>query len=139
MEQPVQMLVSAQFDLNSAADKVSFPMPCPVKLVRVGLILLTTDAGGATIKFDKRVTAGSDTSRVSGGVATLTLPASNEQGKYLEKQLKDSSSVLLACGDEIVVNVTSEGAAANSFAVAVVEYFRIQENVLNQSDMVESA
>lgn len=138
MEQPIQELRSAQFDINATGDKVSIPIAFPMKVLRVGLMIQSADAGGASISFDKRITAGSDTGRVNNGVASLVLPASNQQGKFLYKKLVDLTSVELACGDEIVVEVTAEGAAASSFAVAIVEYLRIQENPVNLSDAVAS-
>jgi len=139
MEQPVQLLLSSQIDLNGTGDKAVFSLPCPIKVIRVGLIIQSADTGGATIKFDKRVKAGSDTNRVSGGVSVLTLPAANEQGKFLCKSQDDSNAVELDCGNEIVVNVTAESVSANAFAVAVIEYNRIQELPANLSNALISA
>jgi hypothetical protein len=139
MEQPVQEMHSVQIDLNATGDKAVFSLAMPIKVIRVGLIIQNSDANDATIKFDKRVTAGSDSGRVAGGVASLSKPASNNQGKYLYKSLDDSSAVELTCGDEIVVNVTAENVAANAFAVAVLEYCRIQEKPANLSDALLSS
>lgn len=136
MERPMQELHSAQFDINSAADKATFSFAFPARIERIALICQSADTGGATVKFDKRPLAGSDSGRGDGDIGVLTVPASSLAGKVLYKKL---SGIDVTAGDEVVVEVTAESAAANSFAVAVIEYQRITENPVNLDDAVASA
>lgn len=136
MEQPLQILQndSTSLDLNNIGDKCSFVVVSPMKIKSVGIVPLSADTGGATVKFDRRVKAGSDSGRVAGACGTITVPASDQQGKVLNEDQAASADLQLDAGDEIVVNVTAEGAAANSFFKPYVEYYRVVESAANQSD-----
>lgn len=130
--QNVQAEKSAQFDINTAADKAIFSMSCKCKILRAGLIVEGSDAGGATVAFDKRPLAGSDTGRGAADVAEITIPASDQQGKVLYE--KPSSEVILEAGDQVVVEVTAEGVTALN-CVAFLELIRLDEVEANMSDM----
>lgn len=138
MEQPIQRRLTAQFDCNGTGDKATLAVVGPAKIVRIGLLAQTTDTGDVTVKFDKRILAGSDTGRVSAGIGTVIKASGNKQGKYTYKALSDSG-ITVDCGDEIIVNVTAENASANAFAVAAVELLEIQEEPANLSDALATA
>lgn len=99
----------AQFDVNTAADKIIFSVADNIEVIEVGLVIEGTDAGGATVKFDRRVLAGSDTGRGDGDLGEITIPASNQQGKVLHQKI---DPVVLDEGDQIVVEVTAESVTA---------------------------
>ena len=136
MEQPRLILQndSTSLDMNSTGDKCSFLVARPIKVKSVGLCMLSTDAGGATVKFDRRVTAGSDSGRVSGSVGIITVPASDSQGKILYEDEAASADLILDAGDEIVVNVTAENVSANAFFKPFVEYYMLSEARANDAD-----
>lgn len=136
MEQPLLVMQndSTSLDLNNIGDKCSFVISSPIKVKSVGIVPLSADTGGATVKFDRRVKAGSDSGRVAGACGTLTIPASDQQGKVLYEDQAASADLQLDAGDEIVVNVTAEGASANAFFKPFVEYYRVSENRVNESD-----
>ena len=102
-----------------------------MQITRAGLVVEGTDAGGATVKFDRRVLAGSDTGRGDGDVATITIPASNQQGKVLYEE--PSSTLVLDAGDQVVVEVTAESVTALN-CVPFLEFIDVQEVSANQSD-----
>lgn len=131
-EFPVLSKESASFDINAAGDKATFSFAYNAKIVACGLIVRGNDAGGATVAFDKRVLAGSDTGRGAADIGEITIPASNQQGKYLYEDLSDSG-IEVAAGDEIVVEVTAEAVTALQ-AVAVIELLRLHESRANLSD-----
>lgn len=127
----------ATFDLNdttTAVDVAVIPVPYKCQVRRVGVLVTSTDALGATVTFDKRPTAGSDTNRAT--FATVTKSASNQQGKYIYED--PTTSVVLNEGDEIVVadlmDGTSTDTAGTAWAIVLVE--RIPEVAANQADMV---
>src|SRR5260221_8262940 len=139
MEQPLPLLIGDDnVDFNSTGDKQSFPVPCPMKISAIGLVICNSDTGDATIKFDRRVTAGSDTNRVSAGLGTLLKPASSNIGKVLYEKLDSSTDLILNAGDEIVINVTAENVSANAFVRPFIEYFRLSENKVNESSALAS-
>jgi hypothetical protein len=139
MEQPRQLLMgSSDIDLNNVGDKLSWPISAPMKIARVGVVMTSTDANDATIKFDRRVTAGSDSGRVAGACGIISKLASNQQGKVLVEDEAASQDLVLDAGDEIVVNVTAENCNANAFCRPFVEYYRLSESTANESDAVAS-
>src|SRR5690349_22697330 len=117
-------------DTTTAVDVAIIPVPYKCQVRRVGLVVTTADALGATVTFDQRVKAGSDVGRVT--FATVTKSASDQQGKYIYED--PTTSVVLNEGDEIVVQVTDVEASGKAWAIVLVE--RIPEVPANQSDMV---
>ncbi len=131
-ETPVA-LVGAQFDVNTAADKVIFTVPFDCRVRNLSLTIEGTDAGGATVKFDKRPTAGSDTGRGDGDVGTITIPASDQEGKVLEEV--PTSNIKLKRGEQVVVEVTAESVTALN-CVPTLELEYIPEISANQTNVV---
>jgi hypothetical protein len=126
-------MVGSQFDVNSAADKYTFTIPFKCDVKRIFLVIEGTDTGGATVKFDKRPTAGSDTDRGDGDVGTITIPGSNCQGKmYYEDP---STVVTLDEGDQVVVQVTAEGVSALNVVPGML-LMHVPEVPANNSAMV---
>lgn len=107
------------------------PYRCQVRRVQ-SLISSNVSAGTATYLFDQRITAGSDTGRVT--FATLSKPASNQQGKLLYED--PTASVVLVPGDEIVVKARAAGATSIPAASHTVLVERIPEVPANEADMV---
>jgi hypothetical protein len=85
------------------------------------------------VAFDRRITAGSDTGRVDGGVGTLIIPGLTAAGKIVYKEV----AVDLDAGDEIVPEVTE--AAASGAARYFVEYINRHSTPANEADLVLSA
>lgn len=121
--------VSAQFDINTAADKAQWVAPFKCKIVRVFAVPVdgTTDAGGWTMKFDS-VAAGSST-RGDGDIGTLTAPAASRESYYLYEE--PSTLKTLDPGGQIFVEVTAESAAANTFVLAGIVYQQHPETLVN--------
>lgn len=127
-------VMSASFDVQTAADKATLSMPFNKQKVKKAWIEVRgTDAGGATVKFDKRPTAGSDTGRGDGDIAVITIPASNQQGKRLYEI--PATVIHLVAGEEVVAEVTAEGVAALQ-VVAGLEVERVAETEANSANMV---
>lgn len=103
----------------------------PITVLRVGM-LVTVAVGGdtATVAFDRRITAGSDTGRVDGGVTTVVVPASTAAGKIVYKDVR----VDLDAGDEVVPEVTEVSAAGS--VRYFVEYVNRHEVPANMADLV---
>ena len=130
-------LVSAQVDLNAAADKATFIMPMfRTILYQVGVLCTTADAGGATVKFDRRILAGSDTGRGDGDAGVVVIPAADRSGKFLIDTA--FRGLAIQPGDQIVMEVTAEGVSANAFAFGAVWLQYDPEVVGNLGDVIET-
>jgi hypothetical protein len=130
-------LVGAQIALDSTGDKHTFTIPfkCVVSLLFLVIEGTSTHATTAVVKFDKRPTAGSDTSRGDGDVGALSKSASNQQGKMLYE--RPSSRITLDEGDQVVVEVTT----ANGNACTAVPGLLVEaspEDPANNSAMVSA-
>lgn len=133
-EQPV-LLQTAQFDVNTAADKATLYAPMFKSRVHLAAVSIAgTDAGGATIKFDRRITAGSDTGRGDGDAGVVIIPASNCAG--LVKQDNSARGLIINPGDQIVVEVTAEGVAALNVCAQLWLVYEPEE-VGNLTDVAE--
>lgn len=98
---------SATFDINSAADKATFYAGAiSGEVVAIEIIPLSTDAGGATIKFDK---VQHDGTRGDGDVGEITVPAADSQYNGL---IEFKNGVSFVGGERIVVQVTAESVSA---------------------------
>lgn len=68
---------SAAVALTSSADGLVITPGTPIEIIEFGYVITTAVSGGPTSGFvaslDKRITAASDTGRVSGALGTLTL------------------------------------------------------------------
>lgn len=131
------ILQSAQIDINATGDKATFTVP-PFKciLYQVAVTCASADAGGATVKFDIRPTAGSDTSRGDGDAGVVTIPAASQSGKVLVDTAFRGLSV--TPGQQIVMEVTAEGVAANAFAIGQVWLQYDPEEIGNLTKVVET-
>jgi hypothetical protein len=121
-------------DTTTAVDVAVIPVPYKCQVRRVAIQVASSETLAATVTFDQRVLAGSDSGRVT--FATVSKPASNQQGKYIYED--PATSVVLNEGDEIVVDNllagTSTDTAGTAYAVVLVE--RWPEHPANQPDMV---
>jgi len=129
--------VTAGIATNSTGDKYVFPILFKAKVRKVFASVQGTSSNStaAVIKFDKRPTAGSDTSRGDGDCGTLTKTAStNQQGKFL--YAIPTTLVEVNEGDEIVAQVTTADGAANAMWVGI-ELERIPEEAANNSKMTD--
>ncbi len=105
--------------LGSATDIHTFTIPFRCKPIRAGFTMTQTVSGGVSpvVKFDRRPTAGSDTSRGDGDVGTLTIGATRAQGYavYEATDYKDDGTgswvASLDEGDQVVVEVTTASSA----------------------------
>ncbi len=107
--------VSAQINVNSTGDKMTFTPGMPVNIVRWGIIAdaLIDVGAGMTIKADHRPTAGSDSSRGDGDVGDITVTGDITQGEgaYTEECASAASTAVGAKfevdpGEQVVFQVT---------------------------------
>lgn len=75
------------------------------------LVAKTAGAEVGVVKFDKRITAGSDAGRGDGDVAILNVPNPFAQGRVL---VKENIRVLVRPGEEVVAEVTDAVAGITS-------------------------
>lgn len=133
---------TAGLDMDQATgDKGYFIIPFRCQIVLAGAVVTETCAGGDTtpiVKFDKRPTAGSDTDRGDGDVATLAL-STTAAGKVMYDL--DAVGDVLEPGNEVVVELTQAAAGASLAGhirpFLLVEY--LPETLANLDDMVETA
>lgn len=123
---------------NSTADIATFPVPYKAK-VRMVWALVNGSSSHATafvIKFDKRITAGSDTGRGDGDIGTVSKTAgSSQQGKFLYEI--PSTLVTVEEGDQIIAQVTTANGDACVVDVGI-DLERIPEEPGNNSSMVSA-
>jgi len=115
--------VSAQINVNSTGDKMTFTPASPVNIVRWGIIAdALIDVGvGMTIKADHRPTAGSDTGRGDGDVGDITVTADIAAGKgaYTEEIGTPAATAAQAKfevdpGEQVVFQVTDAADTAGT-------------------------
>jgi len=116
--------------LTSAADIHTWTIPFRCRPIRAGVSLTTTVASSVSVvvKFDKRPTAGSDSSRGDGDVGTITIPTTAAAGKaYYENTDYVAAGTgswveTLNEGDQVVVQVaTASDSAGNGIPWLLVE------------------
>lgn len=128
-----QVVLARKFTLNTLADVTTWAPIVPHKITMVGLVIDNDIAAVGVVKFDKRITAGSDTGRGDGDVATLNLTTAHTQGKLVYKEI----NVMVNPGQEVVLEVTDvTGAADTADAVMWVE--PVWEHPANRTAMVAS-
>ena len=121
--------------LTAAADHNGlFEVTRPITVLAVGAIITTAIQGACVVKFDRRVTKGSDTGRGDGDVGILTIPDGTAVGKQV---ISDNTRVDLNPGDQVVPEVTSAAATAGG-AHYFIHYIPRAETIANLSDYVES-
>lgn len=98
--------------IATTGDKATW---CPGKFPHYirGVMLVAKTAGAevGVVKFDKRITAGSDTGRGDGDVAILNVPNPFAQGRVL---VKENIRVKINPGEEVVAEVTDAVAGITS-------------------------
>ena len=125
----------AAIDLTTTGDKATCIVLAPITVYRIGLVVTTALTATAIIAdFDKRVTPGSDTSRVDQGVGRITAPAA---AQAIGKEIYKAVSVDLNAGDEIVFAVNTSPTLGNG--IPFIHYTRRDEVPANQTDMVASS
>ena len=128
-------LQTASFDVQTAGDKATLYLP-PGRwsILYVWVLVLGTDAGGATIKFDEALAGGA--SRGDGDAGIITIPAADNQENMIYETPENSSGgipVILSAGSEVVVQVTAEGVSAlNCIAGIMLEEYPEQPGNLTK-------
>ena len=123
-------------DLNSLADVGSFAPGYMSYIVRAVAVVINNDVAAAgVVKFDKRVTAGSDVGRGDGDIAVVTLGTAHTGGKVV---YKDGLNIRLDPGQEAVAEVTDVTGAGDT--ARVILYLEpTWERPANNTAMVASA
>ena len=121
-------------------DMGTFIIPFKCEVLLAGLVVTEVCAGTATpvVKFDKRPTAGSDTSRGDGDVANFALSTTAAgEVMYDEAEMGD----ILEPGEEVVVELTAKASGGSPTGhvkpFLLVSY--LPEIKTNLTDMVETA
>lgn len=131
--------------LSSAADhNGTFDVTRPITVLGVGAIITTAvTVTAAVVRFDRRITKGSDTGRGDGDVGILTIPIGAAVGQVIVGgafvELFGSSTGLkidLDPGDEVVPQVTVTATAGG--AHYVIYYVPRSEMPANIPDWVKS-
>lgn len=111
---------AATLDLTSTGDKARWSpgfRPYVVRAVSIQLNAAPGDAG--VVKFDKRITFGSDTGRGDGDVAIVNLATAHPAGESI---YKGGLNVEIQPGQEVVMEVTDASASVNGAkAILLVE------------------
>jgi hypothetical protein len=126
---------TANDDLAATGDSaVVFDITGPITVRRIGVVIAVATVGtAAVVKFDRRITTGSDTGRGDGDVGALTVPAL-AAGKIVYKDVK----IDLDPGDQIVPQVTTAQGTSGEGRYFY-EYENRHETPANCADMVASA
>jgi hypothetical protein len=107
-----EIMVGTDVDLNSAADCGDWAPGYIPHIVRAVAVVVTNTLGGAgVLKVDKRPTAGDDTGRGDGDIATVTLPNGTTAGSVI---YVDGLNVRVDPGQEAVAEVTDVTAASDT-------------------------
>jgi hypothetical protein len=117
--------------LTSAADIHIWTIPFRCRPIRAGVSLTTTVSSSVSVvvKFDRRPTAGSDSSRGDGDVGALTIPTTAAAGKayyentdYVSTGTAGAWVATLDEGEQVVVQVvTPSDSAGNGVPWLLVE------------------
>lgn len=128
---------TSTLDLTTTGDKARWAPGLVPVIVRGVVLQLNAQPGDAgVLKFDKRPTFGSDTSRGDGDVAVLNLiaGAAHAAGKQVYKM---GLNVQINPGQEVVVEMTDASASVNAAKVSLLVE-PIPEQPANISAMVLS-
>lgn len=131
LSSPDMVWQSAQFDINTAADKAQFVAPYKIRVIRAFVVGMDgqTDAGGATVKFDSVKAS----TRGDGDVATITVPSASNDSKYIYEE--PSTLVELNPGNQVIVEVTAEGVTGLLVCAGLV-YRQVPEVLGNAADAI---
>ena len=99
-------LEASGVNLNATEDEAWFDIPFKCNVVYAGLVVTVEVATAATVKFDRRHTAGSDGSdRTDGTIATFTMPDGTTVGTMVyDKAAQDS--ITKAAADAFITAAT---------------------------------
>lgn len=123
-------------DTSSTGDKLRYVVPFKCEIRQLQAHVFSTVAEAVVIKADKRPTAGSDTGRGDGDLGSISLGASDQQGKVVVDT--PSARLTLDRGEELVMQVTT-ASTCNKVVALEVLVERIAEVDGNNSDISESA
>ena len=128
-----QEMVASNASLASAADIGDFaPGYMPFVIEAVALVFTTAANATGAVKVDKRPTAGSDTSRGDGDIATLNYTtATGAVGKVV---YIDGLNIKIAPGEEAVFQVTNATPTAGN-AHLILFGRHVWETPANNADM----
>jgi hypothetical protein len=129
-------LIASAVALTPTGAKGTWPVTGLAKTIRrlsAVVTTATTAADPCILSFDLRVTAGSDTGRVTAGVGTLTLPGGTVAGTVVYKNV----NVTVRPGQEVVLTATDATAAGVATVGMTVE--EAWETPANVAAMVASA
>lgn len=105
-----EQLIVNNLALQTPANKGQWAaglLPVQVRGIAAVVTTATTAADPVILSFDKRVTAGSDSGKVTGGVGTLTIPGGTAAGRIVYKLV----NVRLDPAQEVVVALTDAAVA----------------------------
>lgn len=104
-------------DLTTTGDKARWaPGVRPYVVRGVAVILNAVPGDAGVIKFDKRITYGSDTGRGDGDVAVVNLATTHAAGEAIVKM---GLNVEIQPGQEIVVEATDASASVSAARVVL--------------------
>lgn len=107
-----EVIVAKDIDLGTTGDKGDWAPGFVPHYIRAVAVVVTNTIGAAgVVKFDKRPTAGIDTSRGDGDVAVVNLATTHDEGEVV---YKGELNVLIKPGEEVVVEVTDLTAASDT-------------------------
>lgn len=120
---------------QTAADKALCRIFKAITVKRIGVLITTAvTVTAAVLDFDRRVTPGSDTGRVSSGVGRITAPVT---GSAIGQVVYKNVSVDLNPGDEVVFELVTASTAGGG--IPIMEYIDRPEEPANFTEMVASA
>lgn len=101
-------------DLTSTGDKSRWaPGLSPVVIRGIGVVLNAIPGDAGVVDFDKRVTYGSDTGRVTDSVGKINLATSHVAGQVVYKM---GLNITVNPGQEVVLAVSDASASVNGAA-----------------------
>lgn len=117
--------------LTATGDDWDVTFAQPADIVRVGFIVTAAfdSTANTVVAVDKRPTAGSDTGRGDGDIATINIPDDTAAGTVWTVEV-NPSSIQVDAGEQIVFQVTTAASSAGS-GIYFVEY---QPRPLNTAD-----
>ena len=123
--------------LQTVADKLFVNFGYTPVIIRAMTVTVTTALTGgdqAIVALEKRITAGSDTGRVTTGVPAVTVPGGTAAGKAV---YKDGLNFLISPGEEGVLRLTDASAAGAGHVV--IHYELAPYAITNSTNSLASA
>jgi len=98
--------------LTATGDDFVWSPGTKVEIIAVYDILTVSVTGTPVVKWDKRVTAASDTGRGDGDIVSMTYPTDPIAGRVVYKEL--TTPIVLYPGEQAVRDVTTTGSAGSA-------------------------